>query len=227
MLQEMLITLDLFSTKMTQKNQMYEWKENFGHPWSLKFWIKIKHFLEFQNQSYPLLFTGLKWKFLLSQKQFTVYRIVWVGRDPQGSSSDQSQHESLCPIQLPRSPWGPDSPCLCVPQMGTLPHQNVFSMASPHSRGLGQSCEVSHRLSHKEKQPLFLIFTGTVSSKSFFLWQLSILMKHTVSHGKICDVFYRLLNAPQKTDLKNEWRPIPLKADFPCQENKKIFELIW
>lgn len=142
-------------------------------------------------------------------------------RDPQGSSSDQSQHESLCPIQLPRSPWGPDSPCLCVPQMGTLPHQNVFSMASPHSRGLGQSCEVSHGLSHKEKQPLFLIFTGTVSSKSFFLWQLSILMKHTVSHGKICDVFYRLLNTPQKTDLKNEWRPIPLKADFPCQENKK------
>lgn len=124
MLQEKLITLGFFPTNMTQKNRMCEWKEQkFWTPVIkefLNFWIK-KHFLAFQNWSFSLWFTGLKWNFLFSQKQFTIHRILCVVRDPLASLSDQSQHESVCPIQLPKSLWGLDSPCLPVLQMSTLP----------------------------------------------------------------------------------------------------------
>lgn len=64
MLQEILIALDLFPTKMTQRSRICEWAEQqfcitvIQAFWN--FWIKIKHFLAFQNRSFSLGFTGLK-----------------------------------------------------------------------------------------------------------------------------------------------------------------------
>lgn len=206
MLQEMLITLDLFPTKVTQKSRMCEWKEEkfcttvIQEFWN--FWIKIKHFLAFQKQSFSLWFTGLKWNFLFWSESTLISVSTPAAKKPFGNC-------------LPSSS--------CSPRWALFPSQTVFPVASLQNGGLGASRDVSHWLSHKEKQPLFFIFHGHNFIKVFFPAANFYFDETTVSHRKTRDFFLWAIKHPSENGSEERmdedvyhWRQI-----FSREENQK------